>query len=267
MKLVIGSKKKAQIFAAIFQNLNKFTVDVNIILKEDEFYIQGMDSSHCAMFEIVLKKEWFEDYQNGIDTVIGVNSQILYKIFSTRQENQIVVLEYNQESGERLDICFKNLEKTENEFQKEFSVPLIEIDSELLAIPEIDYDICLNINSKSLSTIVSQLEIFDDVVTVDYNKENDSNVLSLKGNGDNGKIKIILKDDKVNNLNEFVVNNDVEMELSYSIKYISYFCSFSKVCQSVDLNLKESMPMVVHYKIEDSNNSYIKFYLAPKIND
>ena len=38
MKLVIGNKKKAQIFAAVFQNLNKFTVDVNIILKEEEFY-------------------------------------------------------------------------------------------------------------------------------------------------------------------------------------------------------------------------------------
>ena len=49
---------------------------------------------------------------------------------------------------------FPEKEKTENEFQKEFSVPLIEIDSELLAIPEIDYDICLNINSKSLSTIL-----------------------------------------------------------------------------------------------------------------
>ncbi len=267
MKLVIGNKKKAQIFAAVFQNLNKFTVDVNIILKEEEFYIQGMDSSHCAMFEIVLKKEWFEDYQNEQQTIIGVNSQILYKIFSTRQENQIIILEYNQENGEKLDICFKNLEKVENEFQKEFSVPLIDIDSELLGIPEIDYDICLNMKSKSLSTIVSQLEIFDDVVTLHYTKENDSDVLSLNGNGDNGKIKIILKDDKVNNLNEFVVNNDVDMELSYSIKYISYFCSFSKVCQSVNLNFKDSMPMVVDYKIEGSDDSYIKFYLAPKISD
>ena len=56
MKLIIGNKKKAQIFTAIFQNLNRFTVDVNLYFKKQELYIQGMDSSHCSMFEIVLKK-------------------------------------------------------------------------------------------------------------------------------------------------------------------------------------------------------------------
>ena len=262
MKLVIASKKKAQIFTAIFQNLNKFTVDINIHFKEDEFYIQGMDTSHCSMFEITLKKDWFEDYINDEICVIGVNASILYKIFNTKQENQIIVMEYMNDSA-KLDICFKNLQPVENEFPKEFVVPLMDIDSDLLQVPEVDYDIFMNINTKSLSTMVSQLEIFDDVVNLHYeNKE-----LSLNGNGDNGKIRIILLDEKHNNINKSDMNIEHDIKLCYSIRYINYFCSFSKVNPNVNISFKQDMPMVMHYELEDSENSYVKFYLAPKIDD
>ena len=262
MKLVIANKKKAQIFTAIFQNLNKFTTDINIHFREDDFYIQGMDTSHCSMFEITLKKDWFEDYVNNENSVIGVNASVLYKIFNTKQENQIIVMEYIDESA-KLDICFKNLQPVENEFPKEFVVPLMDIDSDLLQVPEVDYDIFMNINTKSLSTMVSQLEIFDDVVHLNYeNKE-----LSLNGNGDNGKIRIILLDEKHKNINEVNVNIENDLRLCYSIKYISYFCSFSKVNSNVNISFKEAMPMVMHYELEDSEDSYIKFYLAPKIDD
>lgn len=262
MKLVIASKKKANVFTAIFQNLNKFTVDININFKEDEMYIQGMDSSHCSMFEICLKKEWFEDYQCNETTIVGINSLVLYKIFSTRQENQIIVMEYENDN-DKLDICFKNLEKTENEFQKEFSIPLMDIESDMLGVPEVEYDIFININTKSFTTMVSQLEIFGDLVTLDYSKEK----LFLKADGDNGKIGIVLKDEKTNNLNKCDISIEDNMCLSYSVKYISYFCSFSKINSNVNILFKESMPMLVHYELENSNDSYIKFYLAPKIDD
>ena len=262
MKLIIGNKKKAQVFTAIFQNLNRFTVDVNLYLKKEELYIQGMDSSHCSMFEIVLKKDWFEDYTCDKECFVGVNALILYKIFNTKQENQIIILEYTDEN-DKLDICFKNLQPVENEFSKEFSVPLMDIDSELLQVPEVDYDIFININTKSFTTMVSQLEIFNDVVELDYN----SDELSLNGDGDNGKIRIVLKDAKNNNLNKCEIQNVNNLKLSYSIKYISNFCSFSKINSKVNIMFRDGMPMVVHYELEESENSYVKFYLAPKIDD
>lgn len=262
MKLIIGNKKKAQVFTAIFQNLNRFTVDVNLYLKKEEIYIQGMDSSHCSMFEIVLKKDWFEDYKCDKECFVGVNALILYKIFNTKQENQIIILEYTDEN-DKLDVCFKNLQPVENEFSKEFSVPLMDIDSELLQVPDVDYDIFVNINTKSFSTMVSQLDIFSDVVELDYNSEE----LSLNGDGDNGKIRIVLKDSKTNNLNKCEIKNVNNMKLSYSLKYISDFCSFSKVNPKVNIMFRDGMPMVVHYELEESENSYVKFYLAPKIDD
>ena len=121
----------------------------------------------------------------------------------------------------------------------------------------------MNINTKSLSTMVSQLEIFDDVVNLHYeNKE-----LSLNGNGDNGKIRIILLDEKHNNINKSDTNIEHDIRLCYSIRYINYFCSFSKVNPNVNISFKQDMPMVMHYELEDSENSYVKFYLAPKIDD
>ena len=262
MKLIIGNKKKAQVFTAIFQNLNKFTNDINIIFKDEELYIQGMDSSHCSMFEIVLKADWFENYECNEQHTLGVNASILYKIFSTKQDNQIIIMSYNNDD-DKLNICFKNLEKTENEFTKEFCIPLMDIESELLQVPEVDPEIFINISTKSISTMISQLEIFGDIVELDYSK----NELSFNGSGDNGDIRILLKDDKHENFNNCEINLNGDLKLSYSVKYIQNFCSFSKINKNVNVIFNQQMPMIMHYELEDSNNSYVKFYLAPKIED
>ena len=110
----------------------------------------------------------------------------------------------------------------------------MDIESELLQVPEVEPEIFINISTKSISTMISQLEIFGDIVELDFNK----NELSFKGSGDNGDIKILLKDDKHENLNNCEINLDGNLKLSYSVKYIQNFCSFSKINKNVNLIFK-----------------------------
>lgn len=53
--------------------------------------------------------------------------------------------------------------------------------------------------------------------------------------------------------------------LTFSLKYLVNFCKASGLSDRVKLCLSDEVPLLVEYAL--SNNSYLRFYLAPKIGD
>lgn len=53
------------------------------------------------------------------------------------------------------------------------------------------------------------------------------------------------------------------MALTFSLKYLVNFCKASGLSGSVKLCLSNEVPLLVEYAL--SNNSYLRFYLAPKV--
>jgi proliferating cell nuclear antigen len=61
------------------------------------------------------------------------------------------------------------------------------------------------------------------------------------------------------------INLSEPVALTFSLKYLVNFCKASGLSDSVKLCLSNEVPLLVEYEI--SNNSYLRFYLAPKIGD
>jgi hypothetical protein len=51
--------------------------------------------------------------------------------------------------------------------------------------------------------------------------------------------------------------------LTFSLKYLTNFCKASGLSETVKLCLSSEVPLLVEYGL--SNNSYLRFYLAPKV--
>ena len=51
--------------------------------------------------------------------------------------------------------------------------------------------------------------------------------------------------------------------LTFSLKYLVNFCKASGLSSSVKLCLSNEVPLLVEYAL--ANNSYLRFYLAPKV--
>lgn len=51
--------------------------------------------------------------------------------------------------------------------------------------------------------------------------------------------------------------------LTFSLKYLVNFCKASGLSESVKLSLSSEVPLLVEYTL--SSNSYLRFYLAPKV--
>ena len=59
------------------------------------------------------------------------------------------------------------------------------------------------------------------------------------------------------------INLSEPVALTFSLKYLVNFCKASGLSDSVKLCLSNEVPLLVEYAL--SNNSYLRFYLAPKV--
>jgi len=257
MEISITDKNKTVIFVQLFQHLKLFTNAISVQIDKDRFYIQGMDSSHISIFEISLMKDWFDKFEINDHQDIGINIIIFSKILSTHESGQSILL--NQSNNDTLDISFHSDNK--NEFNKDFTMPLIDLESELLGIPETDYDLEFNLETKKFKTIIDELCNFGDCVDIKF--ENDTISLSSETESE-GSMKLSINTD---DLEECSVNDDTSISCSFNIKFIHYMCQYHKISKYANLYFTNEIPMQCKYFIDDNELNFIRFYLAPKVED
>ena len=137
----------------------------------------------------------------------------------------------------------------------------MDLDSEILSIPDCDFNVEFSLESKPFATLIDQLAIFGDNIEFVCSEEN----MNLITTGDFGTMKVNLLEEDKKYVEEIVVGLEEEMKFNYSIKFLQMFCSFSKIIPNVKVNLLENTPMRMQYKLDD--DSYIHLFLAPKIDD
>ena len=121
-----------------------------------------MSIDHCAIYEVKMNTDWFHEFEIDDDDAhsICVSSNILAKILATRQPSQHMIITYKGKP-DNINIKFASLKKDgrNQEFPKEFSVPLMDVDQDLLNIPELEYSAEFGIGSKSLLITNEQLSL------------------------------------------------------------------------------------------------------------
>ena len=136
-------------------------------------------------------------------------------------------------------------------------MPLIDVDSDLLEIPEKDSDIDLIITSKIFSELIGQFEIFDNTLSFKFTDED----IVMKATGIDGSMKASLSLDDVT---EFAMAEDKdEIKQSFALRYIKMMCNFSKISKETNMEFTVGAPMKLKYDMAEE--SYIQFYLAPKM--
>ena len=89
--------------------------------------------------------------------------------------------------------------------------------------------------------------------------------VSFKCNGDIGNGSVTLRSHT--NVDKPEMNVEINLTepvaLTFSLKYLMNFCKASGLSGQVKLCLSNEVPLLVEYGL--SNNSYLRFYLAPKV--
>ena len=254
MQLVITDKSKVNQLVAIFRHLNGIVTDANINLKPDSIYIQGMDSSHACLVEINIEKSWFDDFECEEGTM-GVNCEMLFKIIDCWKE------------GQKITIYSKNFDKLSVDFEggahltKRFEIPLMDIDADVMEIPEVEYQVDLCLKSADFKELVGELSLFNEVLQLNCSEDK----IVLKAHGDSGSATVEIKD---SDIEEYAVEEDLNLSVSYGIRYINAVCAFQKLNKYLHIHCSENVPLKLHYSLdEDGTENFVRFFIAPKIDD
>ena len=256
MDIEIYNNVHADAFCSVFQHIKLFTEHINLTFENERLYMQSMDSGHITIVELDLPNTWFDKYSiTNNSLVIGINASIFHKVLTIREKGQHIRLLVDQDKNDRLTIEFT--EGSKDSCNKRFEIPLMDIDTDVLAIPDFDPDVLINFDSSKFSTMINQMTIFND--TIDFHCSQDG-ILCKSCGTEYGKMEVSIG-------SEFIETSITEeMQLGYALHKLHDICMYSKLSKTVTILLTENFPIKFIYKIGDTEGKMM-FYLAPKIDN
>lgn len=258
MNIELNLTNKAELFTGLFQHIKSFTDHINIMFTNERMYVQCMDGARVSIMEICLPTEWFDSYNLEQPITIGISSMMLFKILNSREKSQSLRIELTSPDSDQLVLHMVSESKIE--FDKHFEIPLMALDSDTMEIPEKDYPAEITLSSTNLSGIVNQLKMFGDTMVFHCSEEK---IMLESTSKDQGKMFVEIS---IDDISSFAINEGEKLELSYSLTYLHNICLYNKLTKEVELKVAKDFPMMIKYDL-GMENAYLRFFLAPKIND
>ena len=259
MKLILTDNLKKELFISIFQVLKNTSSTIMVIFKEDKMYIQGMDNSHILLYEVTLIKSWFEVYEvcSTEHSNICFDSNVFQNVLSITQENDTIILYYDENSEpDSLHIDLENSKK--GEYSKYFKIPLIDLETTLMSIPDTEYSADFSIPSKKITEITSQLIKFGGD-TLDIKCMDEKIDITSSGGSCEMLVSISMDD-----LSEYSIVEEETVELSFSLNILNKMCLTSKITKEIMFSVSNDIPMKIAYYLDNDNDNKVIFYVAPK---
>lgn len=260
MNVELHTGAKAESFAGVFQHIKLFTEHINILFQEDKMFVQGMDGSRVSIFEIYLPATWFDKYEltTGADVTLGINVNIFSRILATRDKTQMMRLQF-QANDDKLYVDYVAV-AAPNVYDKHFEMPLMEIDNEMMLIPESESQAEFSVPSTKFAVLVDQLKLFGDTIQFDCSEQQ----IQLSASSlDYGKMSVEIP---IDDLTAFSINEGDEMSLTYSLVHLHNICLYSKMAPEIMVSMSNNFPIKMVFLLP-GEEAKIVFYLAPKISD
>jgi proliferating cell nuclear antigen PCNA len=159
----------------------------------------------------------------------------------------------DKKSKSKKEIIHKIIEKT---YEKHFEIPLVDIEMDLMEIPQIEYSVEFSLISSNFSNIVSQLKMFGDTMDIECSEEQ---IILYSHTSESGKMSVEIC---VDDLTEFSIIEGHELKLSFSLIYLNNICAFNRLTKEIDIKICENYPLCIIYNLLEGAS--IRFYLAPK---
>merc|ERR1712205_187035 len=227
--------------------------DVNFDCSEKGLQVQSMDSSHVALVSLLLRESAFTDFKCDRATSLGMNVDSLGKIFKMCGPNDSLKLRWQNDA----DTVNFQCESGDDDRIADFELKLMQIESEHMEIPEQQYKVVAKMPSSEFLKICRDLKEFGETMQIQASKDG----IRFSVQGDVGTGNVMLKP------RESDKPEDRAVTATFALRYLVTFAKAAPLCSTVELGLGPDSPLSVKYELENAENGYIQFYLAPKIDE
>ncbi|ERF72206.1 hypothetical protein EPUS_02093 [Endocarpon pusillum Z07020] len=233
--------------------------DCNFDCNDSGIALQAMDNSHVALVSMILKAESFSPFRCDRNLALGINLTSLTKVLRAAQNEDILTLKA-EDAPDVVNLVF---ESSETDRLSEYDIKLMDIDQEHLGIPDTDYAATIEMPSSEFQRICRDLIAMSESVSIEASK--DGVRFSCQGDIGSGSVTVRQHSNVEKPDHDVSIQLSEPVALTFSLKYLVNFCKASGLSAKVKLCLSQEVPLLVEYPL--AGNSYLRFYLAPKIGD
>jgi proliferating cell nuclear antigen len=240
---------QANAFRTVFEVLKDIINDVNLVFRPDGLVVVTLDTARVTLVHLVMPAENFEEYHCEGEHTAGLNVSNTYKLLKSVTNTD--TLSMTIDDSYLLHIHIENSTKKSS---TSFEFKLLDINDDMLSIPEIDMNILTTIPSIDFQRVARDMNNIAQDIRITRKKH----TLELECEGGFANQRTIIE----------CVEPGADKSLGnvFSLKYINMFTRATSLCASVQLMQHgddDNMPIVFRYTV--ANLGELKFYLAPKV--
>merc|ERR1719276_653875 len=133
-----------------------------------------------------------------------------------------------------------------------------------MEIPEQHYKVTVKLPSSEFQRICRDLREFGETMQVKASKEG----ITFSVQGDVGAGNVMLKPREAEKPEDKVTLTVHEpVTATFALRYLVNFSKAAPLCGSVELGLGPDAPLLVKFDLDNADNGFLQFYLAPKIDE
>lgn len=224
----------------VIEVISELVTEVRIKINEFGMSITAIDPANVAMVRFRLPKSAFSQFESE-NEVLGINLDSLKKILRRCTNGTSLILERKENY---LNIL------VQDRIKRNFSLNLIEIDSQEKDIPTLDYSARVEISSVDLISSVEDCSVVSDSCSFIISQGE----FIIESKGLNSARSEFSKD-------EAKIEAE-ECKSKYSLEYLQKFMKGAKLCDKTFLHFANDHPLKIDIKTEHME---LNFLLAPRV--
>ncbi|MBI5804135.1 proliferating cell nuclear antigen (pcna) [Candidatus Pacearchaeota archaeon] len=238
MKLELQSPK---IFSDIVSIISEIVTEVRMKINKEGISLTAVDPANVAMVYFRLPATLFSEFELDREEEIGINLGSLKAVLRRCRPGSSLSLE-KKENMLHLGI--------NDRIKRDFSLALIEIESEEKPLPQWEFNSVIHLNSDVLVEVVEDCAIVSDACT--FSAEPSKFIVEARG---------------LNSARAEFSSDEAEIHSGnstarFSLEYLSKFIKGSKISSRATLSFSDNHPMRMDFHTGDV---VLSFVLAPRI--
>ncbi|KAH3677007.1 hypothetical protein WICMUC_001913 [Wickerhamomyces mucosus] len=249
---------QAALFKKIIEAFKDTVQLCNFNCTEHGITVQAVDDSRVLLVSLLIGEDAFQSYRCDQNITLGVDLSSLAKVLRAGNNTDSLTL-MAEDTPDSVLVVF---EDTTKDRISEYSLKLMDIESDFLNIDDQDYDSIITLPSTDFQKIARDLALLSDSLNVLVTKD----IVKFVAEGDIGSGSIIVKPvtDLEKPENSVKVELNKAVNLTFGIKYVTDIIKGAGLSTSITIKLADKTPALFEFRL---SSGYLRFYLAPKFDE